>query len=226
MTERRFSDDEVAAIFARAAELQPAETRATRSSDGITLTQLQEIGREVGIAPDAIAHAITALDQQGTARTQRVLGIPIGVSRTVELPRKLTDDEWERLVAILRETFDARGVMRAEGSMRAWVNGNLHVMLEPTASGQRLRMRTIKGSARTAFFFAAAIVAYVTFGLVIGSLQEGASDPRDAIRALSVAGLGLGVIGVWMSRLPAWARTRREQMEEIAARVFASLRGE
>jgi hypothetical protein len=43
----------------------------------------------------------------------------------VHLARKLTDEEWERFVAHVRETFDARGTMTSEGSLRQWSNGNL-----------------------------------------------------------------------------------------------------
>ena len=79
--------------------------------------------------------------------TRKLLGLPLGVAQTVEFDRKLTDQEWERIVADLRETFEAPGVVRQQGSLRQWTNGNLQALLEPTATGQRLRMRTVKGNA-------------------------------------------------------------------------------
>jgi hypothetical protein len=224
MPERRFNQDEVAAIFEYAAKAQPTDARARSTSDGMTLAHVQEIAREVGIAPDTIAHAAAVIDQRGTQTSRRLLGLPIGVGRTVDLPRKLTDEEWERLVADLRETFDARGVMRSEGSMRYWANGNLQAMLEPTVTAQRLRLRTIKRSAFGAVAIGAAIVGYVALGVLVGTIQGGASDTRDAAVAITIAVAGLGAIAGWMARLPAWARTRREQMEAIAARLTAYLR--
>lgn len=223
MTDRRFSDDEVAAIFERAAKAQPPEARPRPAAEGMTLAQLQEIGREVGMAPDAITQAVSALEQRGVATARRMLGIPIGVGRVVELPRKLTDDEWERLVADLRETFDARGVLRSEGSMREWSNGNLHVLLEPTVSGQRLRFRTVKGTARAAIGVGVGIVGYVSLGLLIEMTSSGIFPTESAIRAMMFAAFSLGGIGLWLSRLPAWARTRGEQMEGVAERLIASL---
>jgi hypothetical protein len=58
-------------------------------------------------------------DQGGAART--ILGLPIGVARTVNLNRRLTDQEWEHLVVQLREVFNAAGITRSDGSFRQWV---------------------------------------------------------------------------------------------------------
>jgi len=224
MTERRFNEEEVAAIFERATNAPTDEARGRLTSDGLTLAQLEDIGREVGIAPAAIAQAVAAVDQQGTATSRRLLGVPIGVGRTVELPRRLTDEEWEHLVVDLRETFDARGVMRSEGSMRQWTNGNLQVMLEPTATGQRLRLRTLKGSAGTAIAMGAAFITVAAVGLVVEIIQGGSFQASDLAKAASLAAIGVGATAVWMARLPAWARTRRDQMEAIATRLLTYLR--
>jgi hypothetical protein len=224
MTERRFHDDEVAAIFERAAQHQPTEAPARLDAGGITLAQLLEIARDVGIAPDAITQAVATLDQRGTATSRRWMGIPVGVGRTVELPRNLTDDEWERLVADLRETFDARGVVRSEGSMREWSNGNLHVLLERTTAGHRLRFRTEKGTARPVIGLAIGIIAYVAVGIFIETTRSGPIDP-NGVRAIILAGVGLSGIGVWLAQLPRWARLRGDQMEAVAARVAAQLQG-
>jgi DNA-3-methyladenine glycosylase II len=37
----------------------------------------------------------------------------------------LSDDQWDRLVVDLRETFNAAGIVGREGSLRQWRNGNL-----------------------------------------------------------------------------------------------------
>ncbi|WP_373063968.1 hypothetical protein [Gemmatimonas sp.] len=61
----------------------------------------------------------------------------------------MTDAEWERMVVLFRRAFGARGVLRAEGSLREWGNGRLRMSLEPTAQGgHQLRMSTSKGDAR------------------------------------------------------------------------------
>src|SRR5512139_1975656 len=143
MTERRYNDDEVEAIFARASEAESETPQRSLSGEGRTLAELQAIGREAGLSSEAIAQAARALEQPAQPPTGTFLGLPLGVARTVALPRRLTEDEWERLVVQLRETFNARGVLRSEGSFRSWSNGNLQVLLEPDGAGQRVRFRTV-----------------------------------------------------------------------------------
>src|SRR4051794_22930180 len=109
MSERRYTDDEIAAIFRSAADDRQVVEKQLPRESGLTLSDLQAIGREVGIMPDAVARAAVTLEVQGRASQRTWLGLPIGVARSVALSRRLTDDEWERLVVQLRETFNARG---------------------------------------------------------------------------------------------------------------------
>src|SRR4051812_31317665 len=117
MTNRRYSDDEVAAIFRAATEGSESRALPDASADGLTLTDLQSIAREVGISPEAVSRAALTLDrpEARSLSTRTFLGLPFGVERKVALERRLTDDEWELLVVELRETFHARGTMGSQG---------------------------------------------------------------------------------------------------------------
>src|SRR2546425_8392593 len=146
MAEARYNDKEIAAIFRAAADEGPqSPEREVARDEGLTLAELQQIGGEVGISSDAVAQAARAVDVRLGAASRTILGLPIGVSRTVNLNRRLSDEEWERLVVQLREVFNARGRTRSEGSLRQWTNGNLQVLLEPTETGHRLRFGTLHG---------------------------------------------------------------------------------
>src|SRR5439155_7382969 len=221
MAERRYNDKEIAAIFRGATELPPVAERAEVPRDeGLTLADLQAIGREVGIPAEAVAQAAQALDARPGAASRTFLGLPIGVSRTVDLNRRLTDEEWERLVVQLREVFNARGRTRSDGSLRQWTNGNLQVLLEPTDTGHRLRFRTVHGGARAAIgagFAALGVMATVAIASALGGYF---SDAIPGIVFLSAAGLGMIATGAL--RLPRWARLRERQMEALAAQVAQS----
>ncbi|MEX2153276.1 MAG: hypothetical protein WD825_08045 [Gemmatimonadaceae bacterium] len=65
MTERRFNEAEVAAIFERATEAQQTGQRQLPSGEGMTLAQLQEIGRVT--AATLIAAALGINDPESTA---------------------------------------------------------------------------------------------------------------------------------------------------------------
>ena len=216
MADRRYNDKEIAAIFRGATEGPASAHPDVPRDEGLTLTDLQAIGREVGISAEAIARAAQAIDvSRGTART--FLGLPIGVARQVNLNRRVTDEEWERLVVQLREVFDARGSTRSDGSLRQWTNGNLQVLLEPTDTGHRLRFRTMHGAARASIgigFVALAAGAAAAFAT---SMAGTLGDSIAGIVLLLAGGAAMVANGVL--RLPAWARLRGRQMDALAAQM-------
>jgi hypothetical protein len=221
MTERRYDDDEVAAIFRTATEGVESRSVPVDHADGLTLRDLQSIAGEVGISPIAVAQAARSLDRpSATAGAQTFLGLPIAVERTVALDRRLTEPEWERLVVELRQVFRARGSVRVQGSLREWSNGNLHALIEPTATGYQLRLATLKSGAR-----ASVVVGPLTLGLsvVIGVLVASNGTLAQAAPAIAALGIvGAALIANGALRLPSWARRRRRQMDDIAEWLTAA----
>lgn len=221
MTERRYSEEEVADIFRQAAELEQAGPRAVARGDGLTLAELQQIGREAGFSPELVTRAALAKAQAGNAFTSRVLGMPIGVGRTVTLDRRLSDDEWEQLVSELRETFAAKGVIRYDGPFRQWSNGNLHVLLEPNGDRHRVRFRTTDGISRTLLTGGALTLGSAAFIALTSTASGGA---EAATTAISLAAMSAGLVGVAAVRLSAWAKRRSQQMESLARRLIEQVR--
>jgi hypothetical protein len=226
MTERHYDDDEVAAIFRAAAEgAEGSESRALpeRRADGLTLVDLQSIGREVGISPSAIEQAARSLDRPRDATVSRtLLGLPIGVQRTVALDRRLTDAEWELLVVELRQVFGARGTIREHGSLREWSNGNLHAYVEPTPTGHQLRLGTTKGSARASVAAGSAAVGTLVVMAAIGATNGTLAVIAPGLAALAT--MGVGFLATGTLGLRRWARLRSEQMDGIVERLTLATR--
>ena len=223
MTERRYNDEEVAAIFEQASTTERTGVPASPEGKGVTLAALQDIGREVGISAEAIAHAALALDQTGRPKSRTFMGMTIGVGRTVEFDRPLTDADWERLVADLRETFEARGIVRYDGPFRQWTNGNLQALVEPTASGHRVRLQTMKGGSRALMtvglgLLGMSLATLIAVGVTAGLAEAGSMAGLQAV-------LGLGMFGIGALRLPAWARRRKTQIDAVLARITPSTTG-
>jgi hypothetical protein len=118
----------------------------------------------------------------------------------------------------MRETFDARGKLKDEGAFKQWTNGNLEVLLEPTPTGQRLRLRTLKGNATGMIVVGAAHLGFAAFVLV-EMLATGTLGERF-VGLVTVLAIGLGLLVPAVVRLPGWARLRQRQMEEIAERAL------
>ncbi len=221
MTERQFDDREAAEIFRLAAETSERAGSAPGASGGrgLTLAELQAIGSEVGLPAEAIASAARALDGGAGVQVRRMAGLPIGVERVVPLPHPLSEAEWERLVVRLREVFEARGRTDASGTLRQWTNGNLQALLEPTEQGQRLRLRTTNGNARASVAAGSAMLgvasAVALAAAVAGSLGDAVSG------VVMLASIGAAMVANGALRLPAWARRRAEQMEQLADELSA-----
>lgn len=215
--ERRYSDDEVEAIFRSAA--MDAAALSSPAREGLTLAEVQEIGREVGMSPEQIAAAAGRLEEvPAIATRQAVLGVPISVGRTADLPRAPKDREWSVLVAELREIFGAHGRESSSAGTRSWHNGNLRIVIEPTETGMRLRMRTRKGSAGSSLGMGGVFFILGIFFLLTSAEQAG----EIAMPLLFIL-VGVGSVAVNALLLPGWAAEREEQMEHIARRTTARL---
>jgi hypothetical protein len=219
MSERRYNEAEVAAIFERAAEAQKISQSQLPSGEGMTLAEIQEIGREVGFSPEQLTNAAKAVAFAPRATSRRFFGLPVGVGLTVDLDRKLTEAEWERLVVDLRETFDARGRLGQEGSFRQWSNGNLQALVEPTPDGDRLRMRTIKGDSRSLMTVGIGMLGLSAVGAIATATGANLGGPAILSAPAVIASIGAALFAIGGLQLPGWAERRRQQMQDIASRV-------
>lgn len=225
MSERLYSEEEVAEIFERATEAQTQKGGAfplQRAGEGMTLAELKAIGRDVGIPDQLVAEAARSLDVRASTPGRKILGLPVGVGQTVELARPLTEEEWHRLVVDLRDTFQARGKMRDEGAFKQWTNGNLEVLLEPTPTGQRLSMRTVRGNSLALMRGGLGMIGMAAaVGLVNLLTAGGLTDPGAISVMALLSTIGGAMFGIGALQLPGWARLRRRQMEGVAERAAA-----
>jgi len=220
--ERKYRQDEVREIFALATNAGEASLPTLADQEGHTLGELQDVGREVGLAPARVAEAAATLDAHAELLPRRtLLGAPVSVGRIVELPRAPTDREWQFLVAELRETFGAKGEVVSRGDIREWTNGNLHAFLEETEAGHRLRLGTRKGNATEVITVGAAGL-FMALILVIAMVSKGKVGLELLFPAM-FALAGGGAIASNFLRLPGWAAERERQMEHIASRARALL---
>jgi hypothetical protein len=226
--ERKFSDAEVSRILEQASIDDAPLAPRQQPGEGLSLAQITEIAAEVGIDRQRIERAAQAVvrGEAVAAKRRTWLGLPIGVSRTVALGRTLNEGEWDQLVVLFRETFDARGRLQGQGAFRQWTNGNLQALLEPTPEGHRLRLSTRKGDAKLRLAMGlGGLLIGVAIVLGVVSAPSGQQDLGALLAGAALGSAGAITFGATWLGLPAWARRRAEQMEEIARRVLAPTGG-
>ena len=215
MPKRLYGDEEVREIFSLATTGGRHDGLAPSDSDGLTLDELQRIGQEAGIEPARVAAAAELLDARGRlAPVRRSFGLPVGVSRVVDLPRAPTDREWERLISEFRTIFGTHGQTTSSGGLREWSQGNLHISVEPTEGGEQLRLSTLKEDG----------IALNGIGTVLGGMSAlfgtvvaASGQPGKAVLIFGMfGGMALAAFATNLVRLPKWARERERQMEAIA----------
>ena len=215
MPKRRYGEEEVREIFSLATSSGTRDPSLPSESGGLTLDELQRIGQEAGIEPARVAQAAQMLDARGKpAPVRRSFGLPIGVSRVVDLPRAPTDREWERLISQFRTTFGTQGKTTTSGGLREWSHGNLHICVEPTEHGERLRLGTLKDDA---MILNGLSVVFGGMSVLFSVMVAAAGKPERALMPLLMfGGMALFSFGANLIRLPRWARERERQMETIA----------
>ena len=218
----RTRDDEVREIFSLATTGDLRQESLPVEAGGLTLEELQRIGHEAGIAPASITLAAETLDARGIPSTvRRVVGLPIGLSRVVALPRAPTDREWEQLISYFRTTFDAHGRATTSGGLREWSHDSLHISVEPTTDSEQIRL-SIKNDAVVVLN----VLGAVTTGIALLASTVNAADghPQKALVLLGIFG-GIGVVSFATNliRAPRWARERDRQLQEIAEHVVRLL---
>lgn len=210
MTEPRFTEQDAQQILRLA-----AERSVVRAGGGFTLRELQEIGQEVGLSPEAIAGAALELSAGAGEGRLEVAGLPVGVTRVVLRATPLRERDWERLVARLQVLVDAKGKEKRTGDLRTWRHGDLRVIAEPVGTGERITFAARKGSAGALawpgllWLFACGMLASVL--AVFG-------DPSRRVLAALVTGVAGALVGVGLEwwRLRRWAAERQRQLAAVA----------
>ena len=214
MSERRYTDEEVQQILALAAEADTGTGSALRENTGMTLAEVQRIASEAGISAGAVAISAAVIDQPGTKTNVSGLAMQAAVANTVPLARPLTDAEWTRLVAQLRDTFQAEGRVTEAPGRREWRNGNLRVAVQTIGDGAVLELRTRKQSARSLVRVGLALLAGSGITSIATTVAGTSAESLSGILTLAITGVAMTAAGILP--VPLWLSERRRQFASVA----------
>ena len=210
--DRRFSDEEMRAVFARAAERQ-RRAEVIDSGAGLSLAEMQEV-----------AAAVAELAAVPEAR-KTFMGAPVEVTRVRRLPMQVSDEGWARIVRELRRTFDDDGIAGQLGRIREWNSVGRgprrdmapRLAFEPDGDGARVTLRQSTRDFAFGFTLAGGIMTFMS--AMFTTLASLGVDnelwiPAGVMGALAVLFLGSIQIGMRL-----WARRQERRFEALLDRI-------
>jgi hypothetical protein len=161
VSKRVYSEEEVAKLFQRAAELQVERGRRPSGSDadhGLAFDELLNIAADSGLDPELLRHAALEMDSKRGARTSRTGKSGAESYAEFSFAGRLDDHAIEDIVAELKHRYDSqggewygmpnygRGRTETIGRSVEWrqtdpMTGNeTRVLLQPRPDGTRVRL--------------------------------------------------------------------------------------
>ncbi len=211
VTERRFSDEEVALILRRATEAAGPAGRG--AGDGLTLAELRAIGAEAGIDPEAITRAARQVVARPPEERNLLLGAPVTRQLEEVIPGRVDPDGLADAVLAIRRVMGRQGVVTTELDGVHWkardTMGGRYVSIRPV--GGRTMVRAL-GNYRDGAF-----VHFMAGGTMTGM---GALVVLKTTGLLAALGLGVAPILAAAAYLPArwlWRRRARREQAHLEA---------
>jgi hypothetical protein len=216
--ETRYSDEQMALILKRAAELQPTGDEPT-----LTLGAIQQIAEEIGIDRRLVADAAASLSLNTVAKESSLFGAPSAIRLTRSIPGSLRPVDTGTLIATIRDHTSQAGVVRELSGSIEWHAGAADnktlVTLTPSVTGTVIRIDGRYHGQKAALYLGAGIVTLIVTVLGIAASREAALG----------LGLGLGTLVVSFAAARAgWNRLiarRRERIERLTNALVAQLEG-
>src|SRR5262245_6391208 len=213
--ESLYSDEELALILNRAAELQDGRTRS--GGGRYTLAEIQEIAAGAGIAPSHIAAVAAGLREDRARGANRFLGASWRFRFEETIEGEVSDDVVGELIDAARRELGLQGKVNEALGTVEWTGqdafGSTHVAV--ARRGGRTTIRVF--SARTD---AAAVTGVLgATAAVLGSLGLGFALAATAGLVAPIAGAA-GIVGgsggSWLFMRATWRRYARRCAERTA----------
>lgn len=223
MSLRRYSDHDVALILRRALELEEQRSRP-EVPDGVTLADLREIAREVGIDPSMVEKAASELDVSGS-KASRALATESAVVRELRaVPRRLDAQEIRDLVLAVDRALPEQGtVSQALGEVRWTSPGRFRstqVAVKPGESETLISVEEALGDTRGPLVGVPASWGGV-IGLMLGA-QEGILTAVLVGTIMALAGVFVGG-GIWQLVLDHHIQRVRRLMDRLVGLAQAGV---
>ncbi|MDR3692823.1 MAG: hypothetical protein P4L46_25815 [Fimbriimonas sp.] len=204
MVDRRYTEEELRTILREASTAQASDLPVSADS-GFTLSEIKQLGSEVGLDPNRIEMAAGKLPEQIAPPSPFTFwGVPNVEAVEQSFEGKLSDDAWTEVIEDLRIRFGDDGSSTCQPDLREWTGGTdtLTTHVSATTRGNktvvRIHLRRL-GGISIAWSIGLATMFLVTLVLTILTHKQGLS-----------VGIGLaaaGIVDAALYGLTRWAVT-------------------
>lgn len=215
---KRYNRDEIGRILKRAAELDH-ENNSSEEHLGLTLQELQEVSKEVGINPKYVEQALEEFKSSKTSLLTRIIGGPFSYNKS-EIAEYLVDEEkWEDIVADIRKIHGGIGKTSKLGSTFEWEQRKQEVGYIQISCSPKIDHTKIFINANYSYY---AIVIYLltaTLSLsVLGILLKNLELPiLSEVIIGSFASIGLFTLARYY--LSSWIKKKRSIYQKLINRI-------
>lgn len=213
----RFNRDEISKILKRAAELEHNEN-IDDDSDGLTLQELQQVSKEVGIDPKYIQLALRELQTPTRSLTSNILGGPFKYNILEAAPGTLTEEEWEEVVSEIRRIHGGIGKTSKLGNTFEWEQrkqeiGYIQVSLSPKKDHTKIH---INANYR---YYASMIYTFTgVFGTILLIKLFGSMGFSGISQAIAATLGATGILTTTRFYLSSWMKKKRKTYDKLIGR--------
>ncbi|MGE0440393.1 MAG: hypothetical protein AB7L66_07595 [Gemmatimonadales bacterium] len=217
---RRYTDQEVARILQRATEIEEQRPPEVAAAQGLTVAQLHEIGRDVGLTPELIDAAVRSVGTRGRPSLRSSLVSPLSAKLAWQVSQPMSRTGLDQLLRAVEDQTDLTGtVTEALGTVR-WTSvprghkfeRTVQVTVTPTDTDTRLQVVSrYPGGLRAILHLLPGMWGGMAGGVAAASAALGVAAGLGVV----VGSIGLGM-GIGRSIWQFLARRNRKQVERLA----------
>jgi hypothetical protein len=198
---RDYDERQVALILRKAAELQDGSSAEGRGR--MSLEEIRQIAREVGIDPRHVAEAAASLERRPSSG---LMGAPMSFQSSLSLDRELSDTEVGELLDLVRGSVGLQGTTTQGLDTVEWTgreaHGAYYVTVTRRSGATRMRVGTHRQDVAVMVITGVGLAGFAaTLGI------GGFIDPRGAIEVAAL--LGGGMAGTYGAIRTIWTRVAR-----------------
>jgi len=217
---RRFGDDDIQRILQTAAELQERTSLVPHDgSRGLTLDDLRQVAREVGIDPTFVDLAASHVDAPFERTESVVAGGPTRWHFRTSVPGEIPTGELDRILQAIRSTLQEKGEVAEVWGRIEWSHdevGSTIVGISSRDGTTEIDVSAVKSQEAGLIHFMMVPFGGILGGAALGSLL-GISGAGILPIILMMSGVSyMGTRLGWKARSAWWERRLRRLVERLA----------